>query len=124
MRITLIHALKHSIAPIEASFAKLWPDARLMNLLDDSLSADLARDGGLSDAMTERFLALGRYAAGTGSDAILFTCSAFGPCIEAVARAQAPMPGLKPNEAVGGQAAARGRTVGLTATLAAAPAPV
>ena len=108
MRITLIHALKHSIVPIEASFARLWPDARLMNLLDDSLSADLARDGGLSAAMTERFLQLGRYAAGTGSDAILFTCSAFGPCIEAVARAHAPMPVLKPNEAMIEQAAARG----------------
>ena len=106
MRITLVHALKHSIVPIEASFARLWPDAGLMNLLDDSLSADLARDGGLSDAMTERFLELGRYAAGTGSDAILFTCSAFGPCIEAVARAQAPMPVLKPNEAMIEQAAA------------------
>ena len=92
MRIALIHALKHSIAPIEAAFAKTWPEARLMNLLDDSLSADLARDGGLSDAMTERFLKLGRYAAGTGSDAILFTCSAFGPCIEAVARARGAAP--------------------------------
>lgn len=113
MRITLVHALKHSIQPIEAAFAKLWPEARLMNLMDDSLSADLARDGGLSDAMTERFLGLGRYAAGTGSDAILFTCSAFGPCIEAVARAHAPMPVLKPNEAMVEQAAARGRKIGL-----------
>lgn len=116
MRITLVHALKHSIVPIEASFARLWPDARLMNLLDDSLSADLARDGGLSETMTERFLALGRYAAGTGSDAILFTCSAFGPCIEAVARAQAPIPVLKPNEAMIEQAAARGGRVGLLST--------
>ena len=116
MRITLIHALKHSIVPIEASFARLWPEARLMNLLDDSLSADLARDGGLTDAMTERFLRLGRYAAGTGSDAILFTCSAFGPCIEAVARAHAPMPVLKPNEAMIEQAVARGRKVGLLST--------
>src|SRR5882724_3650000 len=116
MRITLIHALKHSIAPIETSFAKLWPKARLMNLLDDSLSADLARDGSLSDAMPERFLALGRYAAGTGSDAILFTCSAFGPCIEAVARAHAPMPVLKPNEAMIEQAVAQARTIGLLST--------
>src|SRR5258708_24489173 len=99
MRIALIHALKHSIAPIEAAFAQLWPNARLMNLLDDSLSADLARDGALNDAMTERFLALGDYAAATGADAILFTCSAFGPCIEAVAAADAPMPVLQPNEA-------------------------
>lgn len=117
MRITLIHALKHSIQPIEASFAKLWPDARLMNLLDDSLSADLARDGGLSDAMTARFLDLGRYAMSTGSDAILFTCSAFGRCIEAVARAQAPMPVLKPNEAMIEQAS-QSRRVGLLSTFA------
>ncbi|MGH6711621.1 MAG: aspartate/glutamate racemase family protein [Bradyrhizobium sp.] len=113
MRITLVHALKHSIQPIEASFAKLWPDAQLMNLLDDSLSADLARDGRLTDDMTERFLKLGRYAADTGSDAILFTCSAFGPCIEAVARAHTPMPVLKPNEAMIEQAVTKGRKIGL-----------
>jgi Asp/Glu/hydantoin racemase len=116
MRIALIHALKHSIVPIEASFANLWPQARLMNLLDDSLSADLARDGKLTDGMTERFLAIGRYAASTGADGILFTCSAFGPCIEAVARAHAPMPVLKPNEAMIEQAVEKGRKVGLLST--------
>jgi hypothetical protein len=124
MRIALVHALKHSIVPIEAAFAKLWPEARLMNLLDDSLSADVARDGRITDAMTERFLRLGRYAAGTGADAILFTCSAFGSCIEAVAREQAPMPVLKPNEAmieqavgkVVGQVAGKGRKIGLLST--------
>src|ERR1700749_4787992 len=116
MRIALVHALKHSIAPIEASFARLWPDARLMNLLDDSLSADLARDGKLTDAMTGRFLSLGRYAAATCADAILFTCSAFGPCIEAVAREHAPMPVLKPNEAMIEQAVKQGRKIGLLST--------
>ncbi|MDF0580050.1 aspartate/glutamate racemase family protein [Bradyrhizobium yuanmingense] len=115
-RIALIHALKHSIAPIEAAFAQAWPEARLMNLLDDSLSADLARDGQLNDAMTKRFLALGDYAAGTGADAILFTCSAFGPCIEAVARAHAPMPVLKPNEAMIERAVTMGRRIGLLST--------
>ena len=113
MRIALVHALKHSIVPIEASFAKLWPEAKLMNLLDDSLSADLARDGKLTDAMTERFRSIGRYAASTGTDGILFTCSAFGPCIEVVAAERAPMPVLKPNEAMIEQAAKAGRKVGL-----------
>jgi Asp/Glu/hydantoin racemase len=116
MRIALIHALKHSIAPIEAAFAQLWPDAKLMNLLDDSLSADLARDGALDDAMTERFLALGDYAAATGANAILFTCSAFGPCIEAVATAHAPMPVLRPNEAMIEQAVSIGKRIGLLST--------
>ena len=100
MRIALIHALRHSPPPIEAAFASAWPEPVLMNLLDDSLSADLAREGRLTPRMTERFLTLSRYAAGTGADGILFTCSAFGPCIEAVAADLAPMPVLKPNEAM------------------------
>ena len=116
-RLTLIHALRHSPPPIEAAFARLWPGQVLMNLMDDSLSADLAREGQLTEAMTRRFLALGRYAAGTGSDAILFTCSAFGPCIEAVAAEQAPTPVLKPNEAMIAEILATGhRRIGLLAT--------
>jgi hypothetical protein len=116
MRIALIHALRHSPPPIEAAFAATWPEARLMNLLDDSLSADLAREGALTPAMTDRFLTLARYAAGTGAQGILFSCSAFGPCIEACARDLAPLPVLKPNEAAIEEALGMGRKIGLLAT--------
>lgn len=118
-RITLIHALRHSPPPIEAAFARLWPGHVLMNLMDDSLSADLAREGKLTPAMTARFRDLGQYAAGTGADAILFTCSAFGPCIEAVAADHSAMPVLKPNEAMIEEILASGaKRVGLLATFA------
>ena len=116
MRIAIIHALRHSPPPIEAAFAAAWPEARLMNLLDDSLSADLAREGALTPAMTDRFLTLARYAAGTGAQGILFSCSAFGPCIEACARDLAPLPVLKPNEAAIEEAVKIGRKIGLLAT--------
>ncbi|MGK7865891.1 aspartate/glutamate racemase family protein [Falsiroseomonas sp. E2-1-a20] len=116
MRIALIHALRHSPPPIEAAFAEHWPQARLMNLLDDSLSADLARGGALTPAMTDRFLTLGRYAHGTGVQGVLFSCSAFGPCIEAVAADLAPIPVLKPNEAAIEEAVAIGRRIGLLAS--------
>jgi Asp/Glu/hydantoin racemase len=116
MRIALIHALRHSPPPIEAAFRAHWPEAQLMNLLDDSLSADLAREGRLTPAMTERFLTLARYAVGTGAQGILFSCSAFGPCIEACARELAPLPVLKPNEAMIEEAAMAGRRIGLLAT--------
>lgn len=99
-RIALVHALTHSQAPINEAMERLWPDATRMNLLDDSLSADLARSGRLDDAMTARFIALTDYAVSTGAQGILFTCSAFGPCIEAAARKHAHMPVLKPNEAM------------------------
>jgi aspartate/glutamate racemase len=116
MRIALIHALRHSIDPIQAAFARLWPQARIANLLDDSLSADLARGASLQ-SMTGRFLTLARYARDTGADGILFTCSAFGPCIEACAAELAPMPVLKPNEAMIEAAAGYGN-VGVLATFA------
>jgi Asp/Glu/hydantoin racemase len=118
MRVAIIHALRHSPPPIEAAFARLWPEARLMNLLDDSLSADLARDGRLTEDMTRRFLTLARYAASTGAQGILFSCSAFGPPIEACARDLAPMPVLKPNEAMIEEAVKHGPRIGLLATFA------
>ena len=120
-RIALIHALKPSIPAIEEAFSRLWPEAVLMNLLDDSLSADLAAMGSLTPAMTERFLTLARYAVSTGADAILFTCSAFGPCIESCAREFPNIPVLKPNEAMIEEALALAgpkARVGLLATFA------
>ena len=91
-----------------------------MNLLDDSLSADLARSSaGLDAAMNQRFARLAQYAVDTGAQGILFTCSAFGPCIEAVARQHAPMPVLKPNEAMIEEAAGSAGKLGLIATFAA-----
>jgi hypothetical protein len=81
-RIALIHATRLSIDPIAAAFAQHCPDAQLMNVLDDSLSRDRERDGELTHAMIDRFVDLATYAKGTGADAILFTCSAFGPAIE------------------------------------------
>lgn len=124
-RIALIHALSHSVAPINDAFARDWPQALRMNLLDDSLSADLARDGrGLDAAMHERFQRLAQYAVDTGAEGILFTCSAFGSCIEAVARRHATLPVLKPNEAMVEEAvqalreAGPGARLGLIATFA------
>lgn len=119
-RIALIHALEESMEPARAAFADLWPEAHAFDLLETSLATDLAHRGALDGAMIERFKALARYAAGTtgigGRTAgILFTCSAFGPAIEAV-KAHLPIPVLRPNEA-GFEAALRhGDRLGLVVT--------
>jgi Asp/Glu/hydantoin racemase len=114
-RIALIHATPVAIEPIVSAFKRLWPAARPTNLLEDSLSADLAAKGSLDKRMIERFVTLARYARGCGADAILFTCSAFGPAIEA-ARAALDVPVLKPNEAMLEEALAAGSRIGLLAT--------
>ncbi len=119
MRIALIHALAHSVDPINTVMQAQWPEATRMNLLDDSLSADLASGGrGLDAAMHQRFLDLADYAVGTGADGILFTCSAFGPCIDAVKAKHPNMPVLKPNEAMIAEAQKLGGPVGLIASFA------
>jgi hypothetical protein len=118
MRIALIHALRHSPPPIEEAFQRLWPEATLMNLLDDSLSADLEREGQLTARMTQRFKVLTQYAIATGAEGVLFSCSAFGPCIEAARTEAGGRPVLKPNEAMIEEAVAVGGTIGLLATFA------
>lgn len=125
IRIALIHALAHSVAPINTAMECDWPQAERMNLLDDSLSADLARSGvGLDAVMDQRFETLAAYAEGTGAQAILFTCSAFGSCIDAVAARRPQMPVLKPNEAMIAEAVAAvqsmpgGGRIGLIASFA------
>ena len=102
-RIALVHATALAIEPIADAFVRLWPEARLTNLLDDSLSADRAVAGALTAAMVERFRVLARYCRDSGADATLFTCSAFGPAIEA-ARAAVSIPVIKPNEGMLGEA--------------------
>jgi hypothetical protein len=99
-RIALIHATPLAVSPVNEAFARLWPDTVLMNLLDDSLSADHQKNKGvLNQDMIQRFIELAQYAKRTGADAILFTCSAFGPAIE-IARDAVGIPTLKPNEAM------------------------
>jgi hypothetical protein len=115
-RIALIHALSHSVQPINKAFESLWPEAELMNLLDDSLSSDLARIGSLDHEMHRRFSALSAYVISTGAEGILFTCSAFGQCIENVASAYPSIPVLKPNEAMIKEIQAGTGKLGLIAT--------
>jgi len=115
-RVFLIHALRDAIDPARAAMARGWPEARVVNLLDDSLSADhAARGGALDDAMRARFRALTDYAVATGADGILFTCSAFGDAIEA-ARATVAVPVLKPDEAALEAALDAGPRIALLAT--------
>jgi Asp/Glu/hydantoin racemase len=114
-RIVLLHATPVAMEPVKTAFAALWPEAELVNLLDDSLSVDRARDPELTPAMVDRFVALGRYGASLSAAGLLITCSAFGPAIDRLA-AETAIPVLKPNEAMFEAAIAQGNRVGMLAT--------
>ena len=113
----LVHAVKVAIAPVEEAFRRRWPEAELINLLDDSLSRDRNRERDLTPALKQRIAALAEYGIGVGAQAVLYTCSAFGEAIEAVKRAH-KVPVLRPNEAMLDEALRRGRRIGMLATFA------
>ncbi len=115
-RIALIHATPVAVPPVVEAFARLWPEAEVCNLLEDSLAPDLERASGLDERMISRFIRLARYAEDCGADGILFTCSAFGAAIEAAAKELAPLPVLKPNEAMFEEALNAGKSIGMVAT--------
>jgi Asp/Glu/hydantoin racemase len=120
VRIALIHALRESQVPAWNAFASGWPAATIFNLLDDSLPLDLNAEGELTQRIVERFRTLGHYAANAGNkyertQAILFTCSAFGPAIDAVKRDQSILV-LRPNEAAFEAALERGKRIALMTT--------
>jgi Asp/Glu/hydantoin racemase len=117
-RIVLFHATPVAMDPVKAAMASLWPEAESVNLLDDGLTIDRAKDGSeLSEELIERFVDFGRYAQRIGADGILITCSAFGPAIDRM-EAELPLPVLRPNEAMFREAIAAGDRIGMLATFA------
>lgn len=116
-RIVLLHATPVAMAPVHVAFQALWPEAELVNLLDDGLTTDRAREANLSPAMIDRFVSFCRYGQNMAADGLLVTCSAFGPAIERAADELA-IPVLKPNEAMFQAAIKKGNKIGMIATFA------
>lgn len=114
-RICLIHAVQTAIPPMLHAFRDGWPEAELRNLLDDDLMPAYTRAGGLTPHIVERISELALYAARTGADGILFTCSVF-PQAEDLAKQLVPVPLLKPDEAMIAAALDAGKRIGVVAT--------
>lgn len=114
-RIVLLHATPIAMQPIQQAFLANWPEAEIVNLLDDGLTIDRARHVELTEEMTDRFVDFGRYGFRMGADGILVTCSAFGPAIEQLA-SSVSVPVVKPNESMFEAALRHGSKIGMLAT--------
>lgn len=98
-RIALIHPLVPAMSAAAAAFKRYWPEARCINLLDDSLPDDLYRLGMAHPDVRRRIAALLDYARGLEVSGILFTGSGFGPILDELAPTLG-VPLLKPNQAM------------------------
>lgn len=77
--VAFIGATPAAIPPARAAFAEHFPEATLWNLLDDRLITEAVAAGGLTPALSERMRTLVRYAVDGGAEAVLLTCSMYGP---------------------------------------------
>ena len=116
--ITLFSVHKDAMAAAVDAFARDWPEATVSNLMDDGLFRWVSETKGVVPEMYAPFETHTRYMVGRGADAILFTCSAFRPCIDAV-MAQYAIPMLKPNDAMIEKALEAGDRIAVMATVAA-----
>ena len=98
------------------AFAADWPEARVSNLLDDSLFAWVHEAGGVVPQMYDVFRNFTRHMTARGADGILFTCSAFRQVIDACI-AEFPVPILKPNDAMIDKALDAGNRIAVMATV-------
>lgn len=122
-RIFLIHATRIAIEPINAAFAKSWPEAQCFDLWDDSLSRDATMAGGTTPELDMRINDLANHAFRAKADAVLFTCSAFSSAIEACQR-HFERPVLKPNEAMVQEALDQGGRIAALTTFGPAGATI
>ncbi len=113
--ITIIHATRAAVAPVEETFERLWPEAEIFSVLDEFLSREMDRLGEMTPAVFERIERLARFGKEGGAAAILYSCSAFGEAIEAV-KSKIDIPVLKPNEAMLEEALETGGKIRLAAT--------
>ena len=109
-RIFLVHPYFPTMAPIDAAFKRDWPQAQIVNLLDESLYGDVPQDGTLAPPLYERVATLLHHCVKSGADGIVFTGTTFGPAIEAV-RPYIKVPLLRAEEAMAELAVGMGKDV-------------
>ena len=114
-RIFLVHPTPLAMPPVDEAFKTLWREAQVLNLLDESLYADVGANGELTPALYTRLTNLFRHCEASGADGIVFSGSTFGPAVEE-ARKAVKVPVLRIEEAMMDVAAARSGSILLACT--------
>ena len=114
MRVTMIHAIAESIPPVRLAFSEEFPEAEVINVLDEGLLIDF--DGRLTPNLRRRMTNLIGYCQDNGADAIGLACSVYAPVVDA-AKDLVDVPLVSSYGPVMADAVAAGARVGLIASV-------
>jgi hypothetical protein len=79
--IAAVHAVLPALAPIERAILEEMPDARVRHLLDEGLSSEAERYGGVTVACVERMMTVLDLAIRAQADAVLLSCTAYSTMV-------------------------------------------
>ena len=121
-KVAVIHTSFVSVDDHKRFFKELMPDVTMVNIVDDSLLAEVLANGGLTKNVTRRVCTYAREAEAMGADLILNQCSSVGEAVD-VARGMINIPIIKVDEPMAEEAVAIGGTIAVIATVASTLAP-
>lgn len=97
--VAVVNATPASMGPAARGLAAGFPEARAWHLLDDRLVGEADAAGGMTGPLRRRMLRLIDHAVQGGADAVLLSCSMYGP-VAAIARQLHEIPVLGSDEAM------------------------
>lgn len=113
MRVVMIHALAESIPPVKLAFTEEFPEAEVINLMDEGLLVDFP--GSITPGLRRRMSGLICYCQDSGADAIGLACSVYAPVVDS-ARDLVDVPLVSSYGPVMAEAVASGPRIGVIAT--------
>ena len=113
MRVVMIHALAESIPPVRLAFMEEFPEAEVINLLDEGLLVDFP--GNITPSLRRRMSDLICYCQDHNADAIGLACSVYAPVVDSACDL-VDVPLVSSYGPVMAEAVAAGSRVGVIAT--------
>lgn len=115
-KIGMVHTVASLVPVFNQLAAELMPGVEVIHLVDEGILKDARAAGGLTANMPRRVGSLASFVQESGAEAIMLTCSTIGPCVDE-AKAAVKVPFIRVDEAMADEAVAKGRHIGVIATL-------
>lgn len=115
-KIYMVHTSFVSYLDLMALFAELVPEAKVHNIVDDSLLHDVMANDGITDGIVERMCHYFEAAASNGADLIFNQCSSVGEAADIAAK-RVTVPVVKIDEAMAEKAVSLGGRIAVVATV-------
>jgi len=114
--IAVVHTGPVTVQPIKEQISEQIPEARVINIMDDSLLKDVRAAGHLTQEVASRIHSYMANAQAMHVDIILNACSSVGEAVDSV-RNFVSTPIVKIDEAMAEEASSIGRRIGVVATV-------